>query len=141
MAEVNNYLSSIGVIVKIDGKAVAGATAFSDMGADAAQLDATKLTDTVNVYVPGVQNYDTWTVTYLFNNNLPTSDFRTLNKVMEDTTQPVDIEVDFSDGTVAKNTGIPSSNKVSGAAVNSMLSAVAAFMLQDKWEYTDPVSV
>lgn len=135
----NNYLSTIGITITANSKAIAGATDFSNIGAEAQTLDATKLTDKVAVTVPGVQSQDAWTVTYLFNNNLATSDFRTLNALVKAGTA-VPLEVSFPDGTKAKNNGIPASNVISGGAVNSMLKAVVSFTLQnpDGWEFTNP---
>lgn len=139
MASENNYLSTIGISIKAGNAVIAGATDFSDIGAEAQTLDATKLSDKVAVSVPGVQSQDAWTVTYLFNNNLTTSDFRALNALVK-AGAAVALEVSFPDGTKATNNGIPASNVVSGGSVNSMLKAVVSFTLQNPegWAWTNP---
>ena len=101
-------------------------------------LDATKLSDSVRVNVPGVQDLGAWELSYLFNNNESTSDFRALNTLMA-AGNAVAIEVSFPDGTKFANTGIPT-NYATGAQVNSMLQAKCSFALQGSWTVTNPSS-
>ena len=136
MPASNEYLSTIGIVVKVNNTEVAGATEFSDLGASPNLLDATKLTDTVRVNVPGVQELPAWVVTYLFNNNLATSDFRTL-QTLSDAGDAVPVEVDMPDGTKFTNTGIPT-NYATGGQVNQMQQAKCEFALQGKWTVTNP---
>ena len=58
MSDTNNYLTTIGVIVKINNVAVKGATEYSDIGGAPSTIDATKLTDTVRVNKIGVQEQE-----------------------------------------------------------------------------------
>ena len=83
-----------------------------------------------------MQNYDNWELTYLFNNNLTTSDFRTL-QTLADAGAAVPIEVEFPDGTTFTNTGIPT-NYATGVTVNSMIQAKCVFSLQNEWTVTNP---
>ena len=136
MSASNDYLTTIGIIVKVNNTEVAGATEFSDLGASPNLLDATKLTDTVRVNKPGVQELPAWVLTYLFNNNLQTSDFRTL-QTLADAGNAVSIEVDFPDGTKFTNTGIPTNYAV-GGQVNQMQTAKCEFALQGGWTVTNP---
>lgn len=135
-ADTNNYLSTIGIVVKVNNVAVKGATEFSDLGASPNLLDATKLTDTVKVNVPGVQELPAWVVTYLFNNNNNDSDFRTLQTLSAAGTA-VAVEVDMPDGTKFTNTGIPTNYAV-GGQVNQMQTAKCEFALQGAWTVTNP---
>lgn len=135
-ADNNNYLTTIGITIKVNNTAVKGATEFSDLGASPNLLDATKLTDTVKVNKPGVQELPAWTVTYLFNNNLNDSDFRTL-QTLSDAGAAVAVEVDMPDGTKFTNTGIPTNYAV-GARVNEMQTAKCEFALQGAWQVTNP---
>ena len=134
----NNYLTSIGIEVKVNSVAVAGAISFGDIGGSPNTLDATKLTDTVRKYEQGVQDYSAWDLTYLFNNNEATSDYRLLQAISDAKTS-VPIEVSFSDGTKFTNTG-KCANRVTGAGVDAMIEAVATFTLQDAWTVTNPSS-
>lgn len=135
-AATNDYLTSIGVTVKVNNVAVAGATEFDDLGSAPDMIDATKLTDAVRVNKRGVQDQGAWTVTYLFNNNLTTSDFRTL-EALDAAGASVSIEVAFPDGTKFTNSGIPS-NYATGASVNQMLQGRCAFALDGEWTVTNP---
>jgi hypothetical protein len=134
--DTNNYLTTIGIVVKVNSVAVKGATEFSDLGASPNMLDATKLTDTVKVNKPGVQELPAWVVTYLFNNNESTSDFRVL-QALADAGAAVPVEVDFPDGTKFTNTGIPTNYAV-GGQVNQMQTAKCEFALQGAWTVTNP---
>ena len=137
MAAQNDYLTSIGVIVKINNVAVAGATEFGDIGGAPSTIDATKLTDTVRVNKLGVQEQENWDVTYLFNNNLATSDFRVIRALTGQHNVPV--EVDFPDGTKAENTG-DVTTYATGATVGSMMQAHAVVALDGEWTWTDPAT-
>lgn len=131
------YLSTIGIIINVDGKPIVGAKEFDDLGGESEGLDATVLTDTQTRTIPGLKQQDAWTVTYNFNNNEASSDFRRLNKLVE-AKKPVDIEVSFKDGTKLATKGIPGSNKVNGGSVNAVLEATVSFNIQDEWKATDP---
>lgn len=136
-ADTNDYLTSIGIVIKVNNVAVKGATEYTDLGASPNLLDATKLTDTVKVNKPGVQEYAAWVVTYLFNNNEAGSDFRTL-QALADAGTAVPVSVEFTDGTTFANTGIPTNYAV-GAKVNEMQTAKCEFALQGAWTVTNPV--
>lgn len=131
----NNYLTSIGVTVKINNVAIAGATEFSDVGGAPSTIDATKLTDTVRVNKLGVQEMDNFDVTFLFNNNESTSDFRVLKALEGQLAVPV--EVSFPDGTKATNTG-SLGVYATGAQINEMLQAHAVMALDGNWTWTNP---
>lgn len=131
------YLSTLGIIITVDGKPIEGAKEFDDIGGEAEGLDATVLTDTQTRTIPGLKQQDAWTVTYNFNNNTTDADFRRLNKLV-DAKKPVEIEVLFKDGTKLATKGIPGSNKVSGGSVNAVLEAVVSFNVQDEWKPTNP---
>lgn len=131
----NNYLTSIGVVVKFNNVAVAGATGFSDVGGAPSTIDATKLTDTVRVSKLGVQEMDNFDVTFLFNNNESTSDFRVLKALEGQNAVPVSVE--FPDGTKAANTG-SLGVYATGAEINSMLEAHAVMALDGNWTWTNP---
>ena len=131
----NNYLTSIGVVVKFNNVAVAGATSFSDVGGAPSTIDATKLTDTVRVNKLGVQEMDNFDVTFLFNNNEATSDFRVLKALEGQNAVPVSVE--FPDGTKAANTG-SLGVYATGAEINSMLEAHAVMALDGNWTWTNP---
>ena len=137
MADTNNYLTTIGVIVKINNVAVKGATEYSDIGGAPSTIDATKLTDTVRVNKIGVQEQDNWDVTYWFNNNEAASDFRVLKALDEAKTLNVPVSVEFPDGSVASNTG-QVSTYVSGGSVGEMQSAHAIVALDGAWTWTNP---
>ncbi len=136
MADTNNYLTSIGVEIKVNNVVVAGAIECDDLGASPEMLDATKLSDKVKVNKPGVQDQGAWAITYLFNNNLTTSDFRTL-QALADAGESVAVNVKFPDGTTFVNSGIPT-NYATGVTVNSMLQAKCEFALDGEWTPTNP---
>ena len=137
MSDANNYLTSIGVVVKVNNVAVAGATEYSDIGGAPSTIDATKLTDTVRVNKTGVQEQDAFDITFLFNNNLVTSDFRVL-KALEGT-HNVPVSVEFPDGTKASNTG-DVSVYASGGSVGTMLTGHCVMALDGQWTWTNPSS-
>lgn len=131
----NNYLTSIGASVKINNALVAGATEFSDIGGAPSTVDATKLSDTVRVNKLGVQEMDNFDVTFLFNNNESTSDFRVLKALEGQNNIP--IEVTFPDGTKATNTGAIGVY-ATGAQINEMLKGHAVLALDGNWTWTNP---
>ena len=135
----NQYLTSIGVTVKVNNALVKGAISFGDIGGEPNTLDATKLTDSVRIYEMGVQDQGSWDVTYLFNNNATDSDYRTLQALADENPKVTwyDLEVDLPDGTKFTNKG-KCSNRLTGAGVDAMLEAVATFVLKDKWTVTNP---
>lgn len=131
----NNYLTTIGIEVRVNNVAVAGATEISDIGGAPNTIDATKLTDTVRVNKLGVQELDNFDITFWFNNNESTSDFRVLKALKGQ--EHVPVEVDFTDGTKATNAG-QVDTYVSGASVGEMQSAHAIIALDGDWVWTNP---
>ena len=131
----NNYLTSIGVTVKVNNVAVAGATELSAIGGAPTTIDATKLTDTVRVNKLGVQEQDNFDITFLFNNNETASDFRVLRALQGAHATPV--EVNLPDGTKATNTG-EVSVYTDGITIGSMIQAHCVIALDGAWTWTNP---
>lgn len=137
MAAEKTALATIGIIVKINNKAVWGATSFGDIGGAPTMIDATKLTDAVRVNILGVQEQDAWQVNYQFNNEDANSDYRVLKALDDANTKNVPVEVSFPDGTVFTNSG-EVSTYITGAEVGGIINAVATVALDGEWAVTDP---
>lgn len=130
--------ASIGVDVKVNSVAMNFVQDFGDIGGTPSELDATCLKDKMKKTVPGVQDAKAWEVTYLFDNNSTTSDYRKL-KALETAGNVVPVEVSFPDGTKFATTGYVSTYVV-GAKVDELLTAKAVISLQSEWTVTNPTT-
>ena len=129
-------LSTIGVIVKINDAAIWGATDYSDIGGAPSLIDATKLTDSVQVNIPGIQEQDIWEVTYQYDTGeTGTSDYDRLKALQTAKTKNVPVEVDFPDGSKFTNTG-EVRTYIQGKGVGDVITAVAAVTLDGEWTHT-----
>lgn len=131
---IQKGLASIGIQIKVNNVKIKNATAMGEIGAEAQELDTTTFDDDVSTSIPGVQKQSAWTVDYLYQND-DDDDYRALT-ALEKEGEPVPIEVSFPDGTKFANTGMVT-NKINGAKVNELITAVASFSLQAKWTVTN----
>lgn len=132
MADPIKLLSTIGIKVKINNVLIAKATSFGDIGAEPSRIDATSLADTVRVNILGVQEYDSWTLEYLYND----TDRATLQAAeTASKVTPVAVEVELPNGDKYANTAEVSAY-VAGGGVNEALRGTASCALQGAWEFT-----
>lgn len=132
MADPIKLLSTIGVKVKINNVLIEKATSFGDIGAEPSRIDATSLADSVRVNILGVQEYDSWTMEYLYNDtdNATLQAAETASK-----TAPVPVEVELPNGDKYANTAEVSAY-VAGGGVNEALRGTASCALQGAWVFT-----
>ncbi len=135
MSVTQKGLATIGIKIKVNNVEIKNATAMGEIGAEAQELDTTTFNDSVSTSIPGVQKQSAWTLDYLYGNEND-DDYRAL-RALEEAGKPVAIEVSFPDGTKFANTGVVT-NKINGAKVNELITAVASFSLQGKWTVTNP---
>lgn len=129
-------LATIGIKIKIGSVALNYPTSMGEIGADANELDTTTFNDSVSTSTPGVQKQNAWTVDYLYDNTSESSDYRKL-QALADAGNAVAVEVEFPDGTKFANSG-KLTNKINGAKVNELITAVASISLSSKWTVTNP---
>lgn len=128
--------STIGLDVKVGETSLNYVTDIGDIGAAPSELDATCMKDSMKKTVPGVQDTKSFEVTFLYDNSAADSDYRVL-KTLQEAGEPVELEVEFPDGTVFAASGYVSV-MVSGAKVDELVSAKLTFNLQSDWTVTDP---
>ena len=128
--------STIGLDVKVGETSLNYVTDIGDIGAAPSELDATCMKDSMKKTVPGVQDTKSFEVTFLYDNSAADSDYRVL-KALQEAGEPVELEVNFPDGTVFAASGYVSV-MVSGAKVDELVSAKLTFNLQSDWTVTDP---
>lgn len=128
MADIK-LLSTIGVEIKVNNTQIVKATSFGDIGGEPDQLDATCLTDTVRVYINGVQDFGSWQVDYVYNDTDGASveAAETASK-----TAPVALEVKLPNGDSYSNTA-EVSGMIVGAGVNEVLMGRITCALQGNW--------
>ena len=124
-------LTTIGTTVKIGNTVINGAYNYSDLGADANELDATPLTVTHAIKVPGLIDEPAWELDYYEN---PT-DWAAIEATKNSAS--VNLEIAYSDGSKRTNTGIYSSNYEAGGSVNGLHQCKAKFTLisGEGWTY------
>ena len=124
-------LTTIGTTVKVGNTVIAGAYNYSDLGADANELDATPLSATHAIKVPGLIDEPAWELDYYEN---PT-DWAAIEATKNSAS--VNLEIAYSDGSKRTNTGIYSSNYETGGSVNGLHQCKAKFTLisGEGWTY------
>lgn len=127
-------LSTVGQEVYINNTLIEGAVSYSDLGADAEELDASGLCHEVSVKVPGRVDLQGWELTYNFNK----TDWATIEGVRSSSS--VAIKILYTDGGYDSATGKLASNYKLGASGNSINQAKAKFTLTstDGFTYTAP---
>lgn len=134
-----NFLSSVGITVEYGTHVIKGASDFTDIGGKPEGLDATPLSSPVKITKTGIQDMGTWDVTYFYNNEDASDDYRFLQAASSANPKVSQtIKVTFPDGSVHQNSGTVS-NYITGTGVNAMIKAVASFALDGDWTHTDPV--
>ena len=116
-------LSTIGTTVKIGNTVIEGAYNYSDLGADAQELDCTGLTHTHAVKVPGLIDEPAWELDYYENE----TDWATIEATKNESS--VTLTIEHSDGSKFTNTGKYASNYEAGGSVNGMHQCKAKFTL------------
>ena len=120
-------LSSIGTSVKVGSTLIEGAYSYSDLGADAQELDATGLTHTTAIKVPGLIDQPAWELNYYES----AADWATIEATKNSAS--VALSIEHSDGSKFTNTGKYASNYETGASVNGMHQCKAKFTLAGEW--------
>ena len=127
----NEYLTTIGTTVKVGNTVIGSAYSYSDLGADANELDATPLSATHAIKVPGLIDEPAWELDYYEN---PT-DWAAIEATKN--SGPVTLEITYKNGSKRTNTGIYSSNYETGGSVNDLHKCKAKFTLisGEGWTY------
>ena len=123
-------LSSIGVIIKVNSVNLDGAISFGDLGGAPTMIDATCLTDKVQVNILGVQKQDAWAVEYLYNSK----SYAQIDALAADATKSYPVSITFPDGSTFSNTG-KISNYMSGKGNGETLTATMSVALDGKWTF------
>ena len=131
-------LSTIGIKVTVDENELNYVTEIGDIGGSPSSLDATCLRDTMKKNVPGVQDTQSFEVTYLYDNSAVDSDYRVL-KAIQTAGEVVAVKVELPDGTAFSTTGYVTTYVV-GAKVDELISAKCAISLQSDWTVTNPAA-
>lgn len=131
MSYVDDVLTTIGITVKVGTNTIQGAYNYGDLGANAADLDATPLSASHSIKKPGLQDDPAWELSYYYND----TDFDAIEAVRTAGTA-VALEVTFADGTKFTNTGICGSNYLTGQGVGQVAQAKASFQLANATGWT-----
>lgn len=131
-------ITSIGIKVKVSSVELNYVQEIGALGAAPSELDATCLKDTVKKNVPGVQDVQSFEVTYLYDNSGADTDFRRL-RALQSAGEAVAVEVELPDGTKFATTGYISTY-VDGAKVDELLTAKLNVSVQSEWSVTNPAS-
>ena len=126
-------LTTIGTTVKVNNTVIAGAYNYSDLGADANELDATPLNATHAIKVPGLIDEPAWELDYYENE----TDWNAIEAVKSSAS--VTLTITHNDGSVFTNTGKYASNYETGGSVNGLHQCKAKFTLTSGsgWTRTD----
>lgn len=122
-------LSSVGVIIKVNNVNLDGAINFGDLGGTPTMIDATCLTDKVQVNILGVQKQDAWAVEYLYNSK----SYAQIDALAADDTKSYPVSITFPDGSTFTNTG-KISNYVNGKGNGEALTATMSVALDGTWK-------
>ena len=123
-------LSSKGVIIKVNSVNLDGAISFGDLGGTPTMIDATCLTDKVQVNILGVQKQDSWNVEYLYNSK----SYAQIDALTADDTKSYPVSITFPDGSTFSNTG-KISNYMGGKGNGEVLTATMSVALDGKWTF------
>lgn len=139
-AQKQEYLSTIGVLVKVGDKFIVEATDFGDIGGSPDMIEATTLRDKVQRNIIGVQSQDAFEVTYERNS----ADYANMKVYADDsqTSYAVEVYLPEEGGTYSKfsNTG-KVSQYVPGKGVGEVQTVVVSIALDGDWDYEEAVTV
>lgn len=131
-AQKQEYLSTIGVLVKVGDYFIIEATDFGDIGGAPDMIEATTLRDKVQRNIIGVQSQDAFEVTYERN----AADYANMKKYADDAQTSVAVEVYLPEegGTYSKfsNTGRVS-QYIPGKGVGEVQTAIVSIALDGDW--------
>jgi hypothetical protein len=111
---------------------------IGSIGGTPSELDATCLKDTIKKNVPGVQDVQSFEVTYLYDNSGSDSDYRKLRSI-QSAGQAVAVEVELPDGTKFATTGYVTTY-VDGTKVDELITAKLVVSIQSDWTVTNPAA-
>ncbi len=131
---IRQGLASIGIDVAINSVSMNYVTDIGDIGGSPEMLDATCLKDVMQHNVIGVQQTDSFPVTFLYDGADAASDFVVL-KALQKAKTVVPIVVTMPDGSKHESEGEVSVH-VTGVGVNALIQAQADFALSKDWEFT-----
>ena len=131
-------ITSIGIKVKVNSVELNYVQEIGPLGAAPTELDATCLKDGIRKNVPGVQDVQSFEVTYLYDNSGSDTDYRRL-RALQVAGNAVAVEVELPDGTKFATTGFISTY-VDGAKVDELITAKLNVSVQSDWTVTNPAS-
>lgn len=102
---------------------------WGDMGGAPNEIDVTPTSSEVRMTVAGVIDQPQWTFNYYF-----TKEGYNAVEAMVESGESVNITVTFKDGDKMTNTGVVSSNYLTGGDVDSAVDAQATVNVNGKWK-------
>lgn len=133
-AQKQEYLSTIGVLVKVGDYFILEATDFGDIGGSPDMIEATTLRDKVQRNILGVQSQDAFEVTYERN----AADYAHIKKYADDaqTSATVEVYLPEEGGTYTKfsNAG-KVSQYIPGKGVGEVQTCVVSIALDGDWAH------
>lgn len=140
-AQATEYLSTIGVLVKVGTKFVIEATDFGDIGGAPDMIEATTLRDKVQRNILGVQSQDSFEVTYERN----AADYANVKLCADNPQTSYPIEVYLPEETAGTYSKFSNTGKVSqyipGKGVGEVQTVVISVALDGEWTETAGVTV